>query len=245
MAYGDLTTLGDVKAWLSTGGQPGTSGGITSSDDFLLSRLITSASQFVSSWLNRPIISADWQEVRDGLGSYTLEQSFVCAVQPVTAVLLVVIDGVTIPASPQGYLPTFNPGAPGSIAASFQNQLNGFSGYVYSPSAITIRWYSVPRKRASVLLRYTAGFLSVPFDIAQATIELVARKYRERTRIGERSKHIGTETVSYETVSFSLRDMRSDIQVLLQQYRQVAPIFSTPPTMAPTNTDPATLVAIS
>jgi hypothetical protein len=86
----------------------------------------------------------------------------------------------------------------------------------------------------------------VPFDIAQATIELVARKYRERTRIGERSKSLGGgETVAYETTTFSLRDFTSDIQLLLQQYRTVAPVTGGPPTPAPTSFDPATLVAIA
>src|SRR5215472_2101382 len=102
MAFGDLTTLADMRAWLQTGPQP-----YPATDDLLLARLITAASGLVATWLNRPVLSGDWQEVRDGLGSYTWEQSFVCQVQPVTAVLLVVCDGVTIPPDPTGYLPSF------------------------------------------------------------------------------------------------------------------------------------------
>jgi hypothetical protein len=241
LAFGDLTALADVRAWLQTGPQP-----YPATDDALLSRLITAASQFVQSWLNRPVLSGDWQEVRDGPGNFTDEVSFVCAVQPVTAVLLVVVDGLTIPPDPTGYLPNFVPAAPGNISPSFLTPTSSLAGYVYTPSAISVRGYWVPRKRASVLLRYTAGFAAVPFDIAQATIELVGRKYRERTRIGERSKHLGgAETVSYETTTFSLRDMASDIQLLLQQYRMVMPILSGPPVPAPTSFDPATLAAIA
>jgi hypothetical protein len=48
MAYGDLTTLADVKAWLQTGQNP-----FPATDDALLTRLITAASQFVQSWLGR------------------------------------------------------------------------------------------------------------------------------------------------------------------------------------------------
>jgi hypothetical protein len=167
-------------------------------------------------------------------------------VQPATAVLLVVVDGVTIPPDPTNYGPSFVPAAGGGTSPSFLTQTAGFAGYVFTPTALTIRGYWVPRKRAAILLRYTAGFAAVPFDIAQATLELVCRKYRERTRIGERSKSLGGgETVAYETTTFSLRDFTSDIQLLLQQYRQVAPIFGSSPTPAPTSFDPATLAAVS
>jgi hypothetical protein len=236
--FGDLTTLADAKAWLSLGGPPGAPGAMTSADDLLLARLITAASQLVQSWLNRPILSGDWREVRDGPGSWGWESTFVFGVQPVTAVSLVVVDGFTVPP-----VPATPPGPPGQATVSPYTTL---AGYVFTPTALTIRGYFVPRKKACVLLQYTAGYPSVPFDLAQATIELVARKYRERTRIGERSKSLGGgETVAYETHAFSLRDFTSDIQLLLQQYRMVAPISGQPPIPAPTSFDPATLVAAS
>jgi len=241
MAFGDLTTLADVRAWLQTGPQP-----YPATDDLLIARLITAASGLVTRWLNRPILSGDWQEVRDGTGSFTPEVTLAFGVQPATAVLLVVVDGLTIPPEPGNYGQSFVPASGGNqLAASF-SPAGRFAGYVFTPSALTIRGYWVPRKRATILLRYTAGFAAVPPDIAQATIELVCRKYRERTRIGERSKSLGGgETVSYETQAFTLRDMRSDIQLLLQQYRMVAPINAGPPMPAPTSFDPATLAAIA
>jgi Phage gp6-like head-tail connector protein len=230
MSCDDLTTLPDVRAWLNLGTQP-----YTSTDDALLTRLITAASQFVQSWLCRPITSADWQEVRDGPGSFGWETSLTFAVQPVSAVLLVAVNNFIVPPVPNQV-----PVPIGQAQMGFPIQ----PGYVFTPTALTIRGYPVRRERASVLMQYTAGFATVPFDVAQATIELVCRKYRERTRIGEVAKSLGGgETARYETVSFSLRDMASDIQVLLQQYRQVAPVFGSPPQMAPTQFDPATLVA--
>jgi hypothetical protein len=241
MAYGDLTTLADVRAWLQTGPQP-----YPATDDLLIARLITAASGLIARWLNRPVLSGDWQEVRDGPGSWSNETTLAFGVQPASQLILVVVDGVTIPIDPTNYGPSFVPAASGGTSPSFLTQRAGFAGYVFTPSALTIRGYWVPRKRACILLRYTAGFATVPFDIAQATIELVCRKYRERTRIGERSKSLGGgETVSYETQAFSLRDMHSDIQLLLQQYRMVAPINAQPPVPAPTSFDPATLAAMS
>jgi hypothetical protein len=233
VAFGDLTTLADVRAWLQTGPQP-----YPSTDDALLARLITAASRFVASWLNRPIVAGDWQETRDGLGYWGDDATIVFAVQPATAVIQVVVDQVTVPA-----IPAFTPALAGQVP-TIQGFPYGPAGYLFTSTALTIRGYRVPRKKGCVLLTYTAGYAPVPFDIAQATLELVCRKYRERTRIGERAKSLGGgETTAYETVGFSLKDMHSDIQVLLQQYRQVAPVFGAAPVMAATQTDPATLAA--
>jgi gp6-like head-tail connector protein len=70
MAASDLTTLADVKAWLNTTGTFGTT------DDALLTRLITAASQFLKNWLSRDIVLTNYTELRDGVGS----QSFSFAI---------------------------------------------------------------------------------------------------------------------------------------------------------------------
>jgi hypothetical protein len=221
MAYGDLASLPDVRAWLKTDPKP-----YPATDDLLLARLITAASQLVQTWLNRPLSLAGWQETRDALGCWGGDTKIVFGVQPVSAVLLVVVDGVTVPP-----IPAAAPAPPGqSVPGFFASQ----AGYVFTPTALTIRGYWVPRKQACILLQYMAGFITVPTDIAQATIELVCRKYRERDRIGQRSKSIGgAETVAYETTMFSLRDFKSDIQLLLQQYRMVAPVAASPAQLLP------------
>jgi hypothetical protein len=91
-----------------------------------------------------------------------------------------------------------------------------------------------------VTLQYTAGYAVTPPDLAQACVELVALRYRERTRIGEVSKSMG----GAETVSYSQKDMADSIRTLIQQYRIVAPItgFLVP---AVTQTDAATLVTVA
>src|SRR6266849_1555225 len=109
MAFGDLTILADVKAWLQTGQDA-----FPATDDVLLSRLITAASQFVQSWLNRQIAPSDWQESRDGTGGQRLGFANI----PVTAVLSLSIDGLEIPPSPCA---------------------GGFSaGYVFSPTELAL-----------------------------------------------------------------------------------------------------------
>ena len=99
-SFGDLTTLAEVKAWLQT-----VQSAFPATDDALLTRLITAASQFIQTWLNRQIASQDWIETRDGMGndSGPWEARYQFAAFPVSAVSLVVVDGLTIPPIPAPY----------------------------------------------------------------------------------------------------------------------------------------------
>jgi len=214
MAYGDLTTLSDVKAWLQAGANP-----FPATDDALLARLVTAASEFIQNWLGRPIASADWLEVRDGTGGQLLAFANI----PVTAVLSLSIDGIAIPPAP----------TPEDIGAT------GFgAGYTFTPTELALRGYVFTRRPQNTAVTYTAGYTTVPPDIAQACIELVAQHYRERTRIGEVSKALGGS----ETVTFSQKDMSDSVKTLLSQYRAVMPAgFAR--RLAPTATDPALLGA--
>jgi hypothetical protein len=209
MAFGDLTTLADVKAWLQTGQDsfPGT-------DDVLLARLITAASQFIQIWLNRQIASADWRELRDGNGG----QRLAFANFPVSAVLSLSIDGLAIPASPPD---------------------GGFgAGYVFSPTELALRGYVFTRRAQNVVVTYTSGYPVTPPDIAQAAIELVCQRYRERTRIGEVSRALG----GGETVTYSQLDMGEDVRLLLSQYRALVPVLGFARRLASTPTDPLLVV---
>ena len=123
----------------------------------------------------------------------------VCAVQSLT------IDGIVIPPAP--------PLVPSTGLTA---------GYVFSPTQLAIRGYYFTRRVQNVVITYSAGFAETPPDIAQACIELVALRYRERTRIGEISKSVG----SGETVTYAQKDMSLPITTLLQQYRLITPITS-------------------
>jgi hypothetical protein len=209
MAFGDLTTLGEVKAWLQTG-----QAAFPDTDDVLLTRLITAASQFIQKWLNRSIASADWYEVRDGTGG----QRLTFGNFPVTAVLSLSIDGIAIP-------PAQNSGGFGA-------------GYVFSPTELALRGYIFTPRPQNVEITYTAGYPIIPPDIAQACVDLVCLRYRERTRIGEVSRATG----GTETVTYSQRDMSEHVKLLLSQYRLVIPV-SAFRQAAPTATDPAVVAA--
>lgn len=88
MALNDLTTLASVKAWL---------GRTDSNSDQLLAALITSASRQIYSHLQRPtILPRTVTELRDGTGTQklTLKQ------WPAISVSSLIIDNLTVPASP-------------------------------------------------------------------------------------------------------------------------------------------------
>lgn len=184
MADGDLTTIGDVKAWLSIN---------SSNDDELLTRLISAASQFIQAWLNRTLASQAYTETRNGLGM----DRMAFANYPVTAVSSLTIDGreVSAASGPHG------------------------SGYLFDTTMLYLRGHRFWNGVQNVAVTYTAGYAVIPPDIAQACIEMIAVRYKERTRIGEVSKAIGGETVS-----FTQKDMPDDVKTLLGNYKKVIPV---------------------
>jgi hypothetical protein len=204
VAFGDLTTLAEVKAWLQTG-----QAGFPASDDALLTRLITAASQYIQTWLNRQIALADYLETRDGTGGYRMQ----FARFPVSAVPSLTSDGKAVPAAP-------------SITVA---------GYSFSPTQLSVRGYRFNHGAQNVVVAYTAGYSTTPPEVAQACIELVALRYRERTRIGEVSRSLG----GAETVAYAQKDISDAIRTLLQQYRLVSPIAAILPVPAATGTTAA------
>jgi len=202
VAFGDLTTLADVKGWLQTG-----QAAFPATDDALLARLIAAASQYIQTWLNRRIASADYLEIRDGTGGHRLQ--FTCF--PVTAVLSLMIDGQAVPA-----------------AAAFNA-----AGYRFASTQLSVRGYRFNRGAQNVVIAYTAGYPTSPPEVVQACIELVSLRYRERTRIGEVSRSLG----GAETVAYTQKDMSDAIKTLLQQYRLVAPIAAIQQAPAVSTTD--------
>jgi hypothetical protein len=182
MAAGDLTTLDNVKSWLSP---PLT----TTADDTLLTGLITATSQFIQTWLNRQIATTAYVETRDGNGG----ERMAFANSPVTAVSSVTIDGLAI--------------APASDAVT--------RGYVFSPTMLYLQGWRFTPGFQNVVVSYNAGYESTPPEIAQACVELVCLRYKERDRIGQVSKNLAGEVVA-----FTQKDMPADVQTLIDQYRR-------------------------
>ena len=74
------------------------------------------------------------------------------------------------------------------------------------------------RGLGNIAVTYTAGFASVPDDLAEAAIETVAYRYRERKRIGLTSQAIGGETTSYRLADFPPMAL-----TIINTYKRVAP----------------------
>ena len=220
MAFGDLAAVSDAIAWLQIDAQ--------TIDVSIVTRLVTAASGFITQWLGRSIVPQDYEELRDGLGPSS--PRFVFAQFPVTAVLLVVVDGVTIQP-----IPPAQPAAPGMAVPTFASSR---AGYLFTPTSLTIRGFWIPLKKSCVTLQYTAGFAVVPPELQQACIELVAQKYRERTRVGVASENVAG--VGGQT--YSIADMPQNMATLLAKYQAVAPVSTFIRALAPTATDPATIV---
>jgi hypothetical protein len=179
----DLTTLANAKQWINES---------TSTNDAIITRLISAASDYIQTWLNRTFAITAYTESRNGYGT----DGIAVKNYPITSVTSVTVDGITIPA----------------CVGQTDN------GYVVDEpgTMIYLRGYRFTRGRMNVKLVYSAGFAAVPNEIEQACIELVGRRMKERERIGVVSKGMAGESIT-----FSQKDFSDAIQTALTNYKKV------------------------
>ena len=152
--------------------------GMGATDDALLTRLITAASSAMQSWMSRNIPQASYTDTRSGNG----RQALTLWNTPIIAVSALTVDGNTVPAAP---------------APAIKNY-----GFSFDGDTIYLRGYLFGKGQMNVTIQYTAGYAVVPVDLAQACIELVVYRYRERERIGMASKAMAGETTAYTVADF-------------------------------------------
>lgn len=186
MALADFTTVADVKGYAGITG---------SATDTALQALITGASAFMRSWMNRDLATPPqaYTETLSGRGTFAIQ----FPQYPAVSVQSLKVDGVAIGA------------APSATAA----------GYRFSETDLVLTGYAFTRGLLNIELAYTAGFASVPADIAAACNELVTLKFRTRDKL-----EISSKSLAGETVSFTQRDMPASVATLLKNWRKVAPI---------------------
>ncbi|RBB38905.1 hypothetical protein DPV79_16125 [Burkholderia reimsis] len=190
MAAIDLTTLAAVKAWCKVA---------TSNDDALLSSLITSASQYIETYCDREFVSQSFTEVRNGKGTRAMS----VAHYPITAVESVMIGSLIIPPAPVVGSPNW-PGA----------------GYVFNDTSIKLHGYMFWAGIANVQLEYTAGYTTIPADLAQCCNELVGLRYRQRDHIGlSGAVGVDGQHIVYDDAALSPAQA-----VLLAQYKKQVPV---------------------
>jgi hypothetical protein len=178
-----FTTLDNVKQFLNQ---------TSSTDDKLLTRLITQAGELINTYLSRNILSQTYTDKFDGLGGDLLafNENF-----PVTAIATLTINDQPIPAA----------------TSALGN------GYTFDENSVSLVGYTFTRGRKNVVITYTAGLASIPSELEQVCIDLVANVYKERDRIGLDSKALAGETTVYAT-----RDIPNRAKTVLKQYRRVA-----------------------
>jgi len=186
MAANDLTDLATVKAWLKIPT-------LATTDDALLGKLITSASAFLLSTLDRSFTLESVTEQRNGKGTAAMMTKD----YPVYSVTSVKIGNQLIPQAADSTQP----------------------GFLYSDKTIYLNGYCFPRGAQNVQLVYVAGYAAIPAEVSQVAIDLIAKKYKQRDRIGLRS-----EVLQGQTVFFDLTDINDEIISILKQYRKVVPV---------------------
>lgn len=83
----------------------------------------------------------------------------------------------------------------------------------YSVSSTGVYTFNAANAGTAVLLSYSF----VPSDLEQACIEMVAERYRYRSRIGEKSKSLGGQ----ETISFDNSALNDYTKMLLNPFKSV------------------------
>jgi hypothetical protein len=201
MAAGDFVVLNDLKRWL------GLEIGNTKEDD-ILSALITNLTAAMLNKINRAaLLTATYTETRSGNGSSHLAlKNF-----PVTAISSLTVNGVAVLASPDGI-------QAGYVFDIYQVSLIGsYFGWPPPGNNFGANFNSGTN---NVVVVYTAGYATIPLEVSQACKEWCAFKYRQRSWIGQTSKHLATG----ETVSFSQKDMPDTVAAVLQQYQRRIPV---------------------
>lgn len=164
-------------------------------DEALLASLITAASGFVQTWCDRQFASQSYTESWDGKGARRMPFPH----SPVSAVASVTIDGQAIPASTDN-----------GVASP---------GFFFAPKMLMLSGYRFTQGFGNVQVAYTAGFATIPADVAQAAIDLIALRYREKDRVGKSSESVGGQ----QTNAFTIRDMPPQVATILAKYQRVVP----------------------
>ena len=187
MSQTQLCQVADVQTYL---------GDAAKNAGDVLELLINGASAFIENWCNRKFALTDYTEWRNGTG----KERIYLANGPVVSVAAVSVDGYAVQPSPdtRSY---------GFVVGDNTLYLRPGAGPGAAPRVFT-------RGIQNVEIQYQAGFATIPPDIIQACIELVASKFAKRTRIDRRS-----ETLAQQTVGFDLSDMPASVKTVLQQWQ--------------------------
>jgi hypothetical protein len=135
-------------------------------------------------------VTATYTDRKNGEGTRGLSLDHT----PVAGVTAVKVDGLTI--DPQA--------------------ATGEPGWVLLGNRVELVGHLFGRGVGNVEIAYLAGFgASPPFDVEMAVVEMVADLYRKRDRIGQMSRSIGGESVTFQTLT-----LPNSVQSVIDLYRR-------------------------
>ena len=168
---GDLASLSSVRRALGGSFRDET---YTTFDDEL-SRLIGSVSaeirRMTGQALNVPAASVTERRNGDGTSRMLLNES------PAVSVSSVTVDGEAIPA---------------------QTSVTG-DGFFLDADCIELVGYTFTSGRGNVSIVYTSGWSTVPEDLEDAVVQLVALKFARNSAPGQASVAVGGDSISYDS----------------------------------------------
>jgi hypothetical protein len=171
---------------------------IFSPEDIMLGKLITNCSTLIRTYTSNNFQIEIYDEIRSGYGH---SKMMMTKNNPILNINSLTINNINIPAFPN------------NIDDSTK------TGYFYTNSYIQLRGYDFVKGQSNVEISYVSGYENIPEDINQSCVELVAYKFRERDHVGQQSK-----SVSGQTVSYIIKDIPDNIKIVLDRYINVIPI---------------------
>jgi hypothetical protein len=195
----------------AAGGGTGASAVAYIGEDLILSRLITAASGLILKYTGRPsFTSQSFVETRNGNGAPRMT-----TIQyPIISVASVQVNGLTVQ----------------------QSTAPGLSGWAYDLYTIYLvgclnYWPGIwigqnvgvfLRGLQNVVLTYTAGYATIPYDITQACIELVAQKQVRKSHVDQ----VSASMSQMQTITYSQKDIPPEVKTTLDRYRYITPYYS-------------------
>lgn len=195
-----FNTTAKLKAWLKI---------TVSTDDTIIEELGEGVDQRFYDFLGSDFATQAYtSEKYDGNGQTKLWLRH----RPITAVASLEINEVAVQA------------AADSISAGFlfdKDQLYIVQG-TNVPVGSVLFTDRFPRGQQNISVTYTAGFTFAltPKSLISAHRKQVAHEYKERDRIGEKSKTLGPD----QNISYNLDEWAPGVLQVLQRYKNVVPV---------------------
>lgn len=174
----DLTTLSSAKGYLGLG---------VSTDDAVISSLISAYSEWARSYMNRDIALTSYTRLFSGRNTARL----ILPQWPIVSITSLTV-GVQAITAQSGY---------------------GQLGFRFDEDSIVLDGYRFERGDSNIAVAWSAGWATIPYDMAQAINEIVGLRYRMRDKLEWSSKGLAGETVTLIT-----RDMPASVKTVLDQY---------------------------